>query len=584
LRTRILAVAAIGLWLAAAAAVTAAAAQPTMSSIQAVFERPTTTYSVTISGADPQSFQFDWTKQQTNPCGTFTQSGPEATWSHPDASLGGNCPDENIHPATISVEAISADWRCTATYPSGSAGGPPTAPLFGPPDTCVAVTSGSPSATTPAPGASGGGSEPNGALIVGGIVVVAGAAGVGIYAATRTKSKDCSKEEAAVKASLDAVAAAERAFKPLDDLRQAAQQAANELKAAQDAEAAARAGAIDQGEQPGGGKHVLTYKSSAQRKAHQQAQAQLGPAQAKADAAQKAFDNAGGVAAWDNASLALGSARRALERAQEALAGCQGVTSTAPATTSGGTTPPPPPPTDPPVTVSPPAAHTPPAKDPCEGQASPRTSITINQIVSEHQLSQAKLTHSKTARGEGGDIKNLLDHFDTAKEWIGIGQELVGAVTDPVGSIAGQLQSGAGLSVPSYSDQMMSLVPDALRGLIDKLDDVADGEWMVAWPVVKYRVLCSITCACTAGAWVVTGRSFRVFRVGGPVRKPSAWFFAVTKEDLGSEVQRATARARTENDRVAKQILAWKTNCDAGDCGSVAVGPPPGDPEPPGSY
>jgi hypothetical protein len=68
------------------------------------------------------------------------------------------------------------------------------------------------------------------------------------------------------------------------------------------------------------------------------------------------------------------------------------------------------------------------------------------------------------------------------------------------------------------------------------------------------------------------------------VMKPSAWFFAVTKEDLGSEVQRATARARAENDRVAKQILASKTTCDTGGCGSATVGPPPGDPEPPGNY
>lgn len=556
-----------------------------MSSIQAVFERPTTTYSVAISGADPQSFQFDWTKQQANPCGTFNENGPEAVWSHPDASLGGNCPDESIHPATITVDAFSKAWHCTATYPSGSAGGSPTAPLFGPPGTCTAVVQGSSGTGTPAPGGSGGGG-PSGALIAGGIVVVAGAAGAGIYAATRTKAKDCSKEEAAVKAALEAVAAAETAFKPLDDLRQAAQRAANELKAAQEAEAAARAGAIDQGEAPGGGgKHVLTYKNAAQRKAHQQAQVQLGPAQAKADAAQKAFDGAGGVAAWDNASLALDSARRALQRAQEALARCQGAGSTAPATTSGATPPPPPPPVEPPVTVGPPVALTPPPKDPCEGQQSPRTTISINQIVSEHQLSQARLTQSKIVHpSEGGDIKDLLDGFDTAKEWVGIGQALAGAVADPVGSIAGQLQSGAGLSVPSYSDQMMGLVPDALRGLIDKLDNVMDGEWMVAWPVVRYRVICSITCACAAGTWAVTGRSFRVIRIGSPSKNHSGWFVATSNEDLGRAVQRATSRARTENDRVAKQILGWKTDCDAGGCSTVAVGPPPGDPEPPTNY
>jgi hypothetical protein len=189
LRTRILAITAIGVWLIAVSAIAAAAGQPpSTSSIRAVFQRPTTTYSVTISGADPQSFEFEWSKEQTRSCGTFTQSGPEATWSHPDASLGGNCPDESVHPATIAVEAFGNGWRCTATYPNGSAGGPPTAPLFGPAGTCFAVTSASASPATPTPRGGGGGGGPNGALIVGGIVVVAGAAGAGIYLGTSRRS------------------------------------------------------------------------------------------------------------------------------------------------------------------------------------------------------------------------------------------------------------------------------------------------------------------------------------------------------------------------------------------------------------
>ncbi len=90
--------------------------------------------------------------------------------------------------------------------------------------------------------------------------------------------------------------------------------------------------------------------------------------------------------------------------------------------------------------------------------------------------------------------------------------------------------------------------------------------------------------ACTAGQWVVTARSFRVIRIGTPSKKHSDWFTAITKQDLARTVQEQTAHARAENDSTAKRIIGWQADCNAGGCGSAVVGPPPGDPEPPGNY
>lgn len=119
-----------------------------ISSITASFSRPVTTYRISVSGfADPTRVRFTWTN--TNTCGTFTPGTIQADWSHPDPP----CPVEEIHPATITVVATDGAFRCTASYPNGSA------PGQGPPSgTCVAATS------SPSPSGS---ARPSGSLVPG---------------------------------------------------------------------------------------------------------------------------------------------------------------------------------------------------------------------------------------------------------------------------------------------------------------------------------------------------------------------------------------------------------------------------------
>ncbi len=111
---------------------------PTMAPITASFYRPITTYVENATPAPGDSLTFTWSKDLQRNCGVFAQAPTahdQATWSHPDASLGGNCPDENAHPGLITVVVTDGQWVCTAIYPLGSAPGigPQPAPCLATP-------------------------------------------------------------------------------------------------------------------------------------------------------------------------------------------------------------------------------------------------------------------------------------------------------------------------------------------------------------------------------------------------------------------------------------------------------------------
>jgi hypothetical protein len=116
-----------------------------LSPIVVTFVRPISTYTEDASIAPGDTVTYTWAKDNQRDCGKF--GSPEtasntATWWHPDAAGGGDCPNEDVHPGIITVTVSDGTWECTAVYPDGSA--PGTGPA---PQPCTQVATDTPSAT-----------------------------------------------------------------------------------------------------------------------------------------------------------------------------------------------------------------------------------------------------------------------------------------------------------------------------------------------------------------------------------------------------------------------------------------------------
>ena len=101
---------------------------PTVSAINARQQGTSTIYDVETSDPEGAALSITWSKSGSE-CGQFAPNASrptQAVWSHPHPP----CPAENVHPATITVVVSDGEWRCTATYPFGSAAntGPPPPP------------------------------------------------------------------------------------------------------------------------------------------------------------------------------------------------------------------------------------------------------------------------------------------------------------------------------------------------------------------------------------------------------------------------------------------------------------------------
>lgn len=88
-------------------------APPRVTRFVSAFSFPITTYTVEVTDPAGRGLTYAWTK--SNPCGTFSFTGPVAQWSHPDSTEPGACPPEPVHPGTITVTATDTLGR-TASF------------------------------------------------------------------------------------------------------------------------------------------------------------------------------------------------------------------------------------------------------------------------------------------------------------------------------------------------------------------------------------------------------------------------------------------------------------------------------------
>lgn len=186
---------------------------PEVSVITAVFNKPSTTYSVVATDPLDDFLTYQWSHTNARPCGNWTDPrAPTYTWNHPHRALGGDCPEEEVHPGTITVVVSDGVWNCAAVYTKGSAPGPGDAP-----GTCVLKSVAGPDTAAPvepsaaqddqvlADADNGGGSLPvalGGAVV--GLVVVGGTT----YLVVRRRDAggapcDCAALEAAYREAFD---------------------------------------------------------------------------------------------------------------------------------------------------------------------------------------------------------------------------------------------------------------------------------------------------------------------------------------------------------------------------------------------
>jgi len=98
---------------------------PLVSQLSAIFVSPEKSTHYGVLAADPDGDELTYKWSNSNPCGTFVgTSGPTATWIHPDSDLPGACPNQAVHPGTITV-VVSDGHGATQTvkYNGGSGNG-----------------------------------------------------------------------------------------------------------------------------------------------------------------------------------------------------------------------------------------------------------------------------------------------------------------------------------------------------------------------------------------------------------------------------------------------------------------------------
>jgi hypothetical protein len=97
---------------------------PTLKSFKATFNQGCFCTTYTVDAADPTGGALHYTWSNSNPCGQFSGSdAATATWTHPDSTTPGACPNEPVHPGTITVVVRGGGGSLSCAYAGGSGDG-----------------------------------------------------------------------------------------------------------------------------------------------------------------------------------------------------------------------------------------------------------------------------------------------------------------------------------------------------------------------------------------------------------------------------------------------------------------------------
>jgi hypothetical protein len=141
-----------------------------------------------------------------------------------------------------------------------------------------------------------------------------------------------------------------------------------------------------------------------------------------------------------------------------------------------------------------------------------------------------------------------------------IGTGLIGAVTDPVGSILGTL------GVPSVDDATGAPTEAAMKAVKDlgeKLKKLRKyGRMNVTCPRQRYRLSCVVTSECQDGGWVVTDRSLTMEKLGtgSPVTMSNAPY-VVGPDDLVRAGQQIEGWAAGHNRAEERKMRECEAAC-----------------------
>jgi hypothetical protein len=177
-------------------------------------------------------------------------------------------------------------------------------------------------------------------------------------------------------------------------------------------------------------------------------------------------------------------------------------------------------------------------------------------------LSKARIEVDGAYAAGEDDIDAAIEGLEKSLTVAGIGTGLIGAVTDPVGSITGTVLGLAG--VPSDpTDAATDAAVKGLQGLGEKLKGLRKyGRMNVTCPRQRFEFSCVITSECQGGQWVVTDRSLSMKKLGRgtPVTMSNSPTLA-GPGDVARSIQQVEAWAAGHNRGEERKMRGCEAAC-----------------------